>query len=289
MLAQNRKLWLYWLGVPVGVLLMVPLLVLFLNINNPVLSGQLSTDAYWQGQLALFSYLNQAASAWPAGLLYNLTLMGDAAILLPLALLGIYRCPQIFGALLATLPIGAVLSSVGKKLFAMPRPGAVLDASEFNAIGEFLTGHSSLPSGHSLTYFAVGVAVLVTWQISWQNRSPSNHQRIISGVAILALMGLCLSRVAVGAHWPLDLLVGGSLGTLAGVAGATIAAKYMNCWQAIVYGKVRGIIALGLATWSGALIMRIPDMHYIPVVIYLAAVACVAVMYRLFTMPKQAN
>ncbi len=272
----------HWLVGSLAVLMMVPLSVLYMNMHHATLAGVLSTEAYWQGQVSLFIYLNQLFTAWPAGFLYNLTLLGDAAVLLPLAMLGGYCRAQVIGALMATLPIGALMSSVGKKLFAMPRPGAVLDANEFNAIGELLTGHSSLPSGHSLTYFAVGIALLVTWRPIWH----TGRDKWLGVLALGVLFGLCFSRVAVGAHWPLDLLVGGSLGTMAGWIGATLANKYTHWWQAVVYGKGRWLLMLGMALWCWALVQRTPHVPYNPIVIYLAALACIAVIYGLLTSAK---
>lgn len=271
----RSKQWLYWLLVPLALLLLVPCVVL-LN------TGELTHQAYWQGQLPLFLAINGWATSLPAGFLYNITLMGDASILLPVAMLALYKCPKTIGALVATLPIGALLSSIGKKLLAMPRPGAVLESTEFHAIGELLTGHSSLPSGHSLTYFAVGIALLVTWRPIWR----TGRDKLIGMAAILVLFDMCLSRVAVGAHWPLDLIVGASLGTMAGWAGATIAIKYQGWWHSLVYGKARWGLMAGMLIWAVALMLRSPEMPYMPVTLYMAVVACLAVLYRLMTMTR---
>ena len=272
----------YWLGVPVAMLMLVPVVASSISPVSIEITEAFSASAYWQAQVPLFSYLNQSFAQSSALFWFNATLLGDAAVLLPLAWLAIYRCPQVGGALIATLPIGTLFSSVGKQVFNVPRPAAVLDNEVINIIGPVLTGHTSLPSGHSLTYVAIGIAVLATWKPVWL----TGRDKLIGLSLVLLLAGLCFSRVVVAAHWPLDLLVGGSLGAIAGYLGAIIAAKHQTWWRSLVLGKGRWFLMLGFLIWFVALYMRLDKEMMTPVVMYIAMLACLLVVWCLYKQPS---
>ena len=75
-----------------------------------------------------------------------------------------------------------------------------------------------MPSGHSAMAFAM-VAVLVAERRRFGERGAVDG--VLTSDAGLALVGLlafgiALSRLAVGAHWPADTLVGGGLGLIFG-------------------------------------------------------------------------
>ena len=57
-------------------------------------------------------------------------------------------------AMLLTLPLAALCLHLGKGWLAEPRPAAVL-GEPLRVLGDRLIGHSSMPSGHSLTATAV--------------------------------------------------------------------------------------------------------------------------------------
>jgi len=289
--AWSKKQWLLWLAVPVLVLVGVKLTVLLLGdaalegVLESAVEGAAGLDganahAYWLLQKDWFITLNASlSSTLTHGIWYNLTLLGDGAVLLPLAFLGLYWRPQIAAALIATLPLGAVLSSMGKAYFSMPRPAAVFEHAEFVIIGETLAGHSSLPSGHSITYFAVLVAVLAVCL-----PKPGNRAQWLAFIAAVGVfMVLCLSRVAVAAHWPLDLLVGASLGTIAGVGGAGLTRFKPNWWQKLFGLRRRFIFVPLFLLWAWILFGRVGETHFFAGVIYLAAIACLAVVAWMFT------
>ncbi len=171
--------------------------------------------AYHTAQHDSFFALNAVFSSWPTVLWSNLTLLGDGAVLLAILSPLLIRHPRSWGSVLAAAPFAALLSGALKKALAVPRPGAVLD-QDFTVIGDLLTGHNSLPSGHAITVFTAAVAVLgsvATPSVGRWWYGPS----LAGGLLVAAMVGL--SRVAVGAHWPLDVAVGAALGWIAGLCG----------------------------------------------------------------------
>ena len=105
--------------------------------------------------------------------------------------------------------LGGVLIAIAKRIAYHPRPTAVLEASSFSVIGEPIFQSGSMPSGH-----AAGAAALVALLIlALLERGQLTKLR----ATVLVLLGMCVawSRVAVGAHWPADVVVGVVLGLLA--------------------------------------------------------------------------
>jgi membrane-associated phospholipid phosphatase len=174
-----------------------------------------------------FMALNRLLNRWPAGLWWNLTQLGDAAVLIPLLSPLVLWRPQAWAAALAAAPVASVFSVTIKHLAAVPRPAAYLNPDQFVVIGRTLKAKNSFPSGHSLTIFTAVIAVLMTlylFERSWR----------LGALTLIALAMACavaVSRVAVGAHWPLDVLGGGLLGILSGIVGAALAARYPRGWR----------------------------------------------------------
>jgi hypothetical protein len=82
-----------------------------------------------------------------------------------------------------------------------------------NIIGPPLTGYS-FPSGHTVTIFTL-VGVLMFF-------FRSAYVRV--GLIIIALL-TGISRMAVGVHWPADVLAGAAIGCLCASTGVYIASK----------------------------------------------------------------
>ena len=151
---------------------------------------------------ALFYRINLAGHALPDAVWANLTLVADT--LFAVAILLIVGCyyPKVLNQSLVLLILGTLVVHGFKQGLDIARPAAVLDRDSFYIIGQVLKNHS-FPSGHSFT--AMSCAGLI-----WLNIRHSG-----AGVAILVLGFLAaLSRAMVGAHWPLDILVGSAAGLL---------------------------------------------------------------------------
>lgn len=152
----------------------------------------------------------------------HLTLLGDTwAALAWIAILGRYH-PRLLWASLWTLLAAALLIHSSKFFFKLPRPAAVLAPEELHLIGPALY-YRAFPSGHALTAFALA-------GLLWHS-FPRFSLRL--GVLLLAT-GIALSRIAVGAHWPQDLVAGAALGWLAARWGWGFAMRWPLDTQAAV-------------------------------------------------------
>jgi len=201
-------------------LFLVPLGLLLALVIVLYSKHALSVDQYVAIQKNYFLQINAILSQFPV-LIYNLTQLGDALIFLSLLSLFVIYAPKLWEALLSASLVSAVFSNVFKSLFAVPRPAAMFDPTSFTIIGKTLTGHNSLPSGHSITIFTILTVLLFSFM-------PTKLTRKILWTTGIILAGLLLvfTRVGVGAHYPLDVLTGSIIGYISGLAGLFICRHY---------------------------------------------------------------
>lgn len=194
---------------------------LFLALNHALLIDPAPlSDAIW----ASLSVLGLGVSAW---LVFSfLAMRGTAAAL------------QALAAFIYCLPIGGLLTHGLKRLFAEARPAGVLPMDQLHVIGDPLL-YSSMPSGHSVTAFAVATVLLGCWR----------HVPLAGRLGMAALCAVvALSRVATAAHWPADVLAGASLGVLTGVCGLWLAHRSaLRSWLTTRRGRVLAALAQGAA------------------------------------------
>jgi membrane-associated phospholipid phosphatase len=176
--------------------------------------------------LDLFLAINNWAASYRPALWATLTMLGDTKLLLCLLSPLILWHPQIIVALVTAIPVGGILSLVFKRAFDAPRPADLLQTSDFHVVGQWLTGNS-FPSGHTLSAFAAAAALWVC--MGMQKNAMRRYGIRAIAVALACLVGL--SRIAVGAHWPFDVLAGASFGWLAGLSGAWISQQLPRLWQ----------------------------------------------------------
>ncbi len=161
---------------------------------------------------SLFLWLNHACTALPDWLWASLTITGHTSVafalltplLTPLLLIKAqHGGARVITALFICTPLGGLVSTLLKESFQMARPPAALPQGAFHLIGHKLE-LVSFPSGHTLTAFAVATLLILGFSLrGWR----------LWGLCALAT-AIGLSRIAVGAHWPLDVLVGAMLGSL---------------------------------------------------------------------------
>ncbi len=163
------------------------------------------------------------------------TILGDERVLLALLLPFALRYPRLFWAVVISALLAAVLCRGIKWGLALPRPLAVLPVEQVILIGHPVRSFA-MPSGHTASVFALA-GVLFAW---------CRPRFFYWAMAVAALAGL--SRIAVGAHWPLDVLVGATIG----LASARLALAANRRWdwgaQPTPLRWQLGIAALAVAT-----------------------------------------
>lgn len=153
---------------------------------------------------------NVAAPVWTA-----LSLLGNGWGVLGVTAPLLVLAPRLMWAWLCAAPFAIVFARTGKFFIESPRPAAVVDNAQMRIVGETLH-NVSMPSGHTLTAFAVASALYFAL--------PAARRARHGWLWVLAA-GTGLSRIAVGAHWPGDVAVGASLGLLSGLLGNVLLAR----------------------------------------------------------------
>jgi membrane-associated phospholipid phosphatase len=241
---KRLKYTLYYL--PLGLILC---LMIFLFLNDAVNAGD-----YTIIQKDCFIYFNARLGQFPETI-YNLTQIGDALIFLSLLSVFFFYAPAVWDALLPASLLSLIASSTCKNLFSVPRPAAVLDADTFIIIGQKLTGHNSLPSGHSITIFTT-LTILLFAFMPQKSSNKSLWIFLLMGSGLL----LASTRVGVGAHYPLDVLAGSLAGYFCGVTGIFIGRKYKTF--SLLNDKKYVPVFILLLLFAGSMIfMKIREEH----------------------------
>ncbi len=178
-----------------------------------------------------------AAPVLPAWFWALINLGGDAWVIL-LILLLIERFPgEITSWVLKTWLIGAVVSQLIKNTLPMPRPASVLGVENLSIIDHPPLLSGSMPSGHALA--AISCALIVCTVL--KRRGIQNAYlwliALVAGIAAWA-------RVAVGAHWPSDVIAG------AGLAFSVVALAFLwerhSSWNAWFQRTRGGVFLIAL-------------------------------------------
>jgi membrane-associated phospholipid phosphatase len=188
----------------------------------------------------IFLWINGANRAWLDSFWAHATMLGDTLLALVLLYAIGYRNPWIVWSGLIAAVLATLLVHGAKDLLLISRPAAVLPADLVHVVGPVLKKYS-FPSGHTTTAFTLAAIICLHTRLA----APRAAAFIVA-----ALIGL--SRVGVGAHWPLDVLGGAIGGWIAGVAGTRLA-----------YHWVFGVTRPAQIAWSlilvfciGAILLR---------------------------------
>ena len=199
-----------------------------------LLAGGLAWLVLGHGWQAGFMPAQAASRVLPGFVWEVLTTLGDGRVQLALVLPFCLRYPRVFWALVVGALLAGLISRGGKVWLDLPRPAAVLAAEQITIIGAVLKAHS-FPSGHTVSAasFVVAWLALFGWR-AWP----------IVGIAVLA----GFSRIAVGAHWPVDVLAGALIGLLGGWLGLHLSRRWR--WGVSVAGHwtLVGIAVIAVAT-----------------------------------------
>jgi membrane-associated phospholipid phosphatase len=161
---------------------------------------------------AAFHAVNALGASAP-GMWSALTVAGLASsVFIYLAAFAQAR-PERVARLLWVIVVGGIVINQVKHRLPSPRPLLALGPEHVNVIGEGLRV-GSMPSGHSAMAFA-----MLALMLAERRDHPAAAGRRLAALAASAgwvalALGIALSRLAVGAHWPGDALLGAGLGLL---------------------------------------------------------------------------
>lgn len=196
------------------------------------------TSPVWLGifEPAVFHVLNRQLAVLPDLVWSLLSLLGTGWAVFALTAPALWLSPRIVLSWLCAAPVAGLLTRLGKTWADNPRPLEVLDPQTIHVIGEPLYV-AAMPSGHTMTAFAAATAV-------YFSLAPERRHRFLwlFGLAL----GVGLSRVAVGAHWPADVSVGAALGIFSGLLGAYLSGKFKENHLQAGSWLVRAVALIGV-------------------------------------------
>ncbi|MDE3247414.1 MAG: phosphatase PAP2 family protein [Bacteroidota bacterium] len=232
----------------------------------------LQADQYVEVQRPAFMFINHHLGQYP-NIIYNITQVGDALIFLSLLSIFIVYAPKLWEALLSASLLSMVLSSVLKNLFLVPRPAVALDNSSFIIIGERAVGHASLPSGHSITVFTTLTVLMFAFM-------PRKTGYKVLWILLTAVTGLLIAftRVGVGAHYPLDVIIGSIVGFISGLSGIFISRNY-KIWAWVGNKKYHPVFIGLMLVCFVIVVSQIVSQHLI--IFYLACASLAFALYKL--------
>jgi membrane-associated phospholipid phosphatase len=188
--------------------------------------------------MELFLWLNGAHTPWLDMLWAHATMAGDTLLALVFLYAIGFRNPWIVWSGLVAAVLATLLVHGMKDLLLIARPAAVLQPELVHVVGPVLKKYS-FPSGHSTTAFTLAAIVCL-------------HTRLaaVRAAAFGLAVAIGLSRIGVGAHWPLDVLAGAIGGWIAGVTGTRLAYHWtfgvarpaQIAWTLILIGCVAAIL-----------------------------------------------
>ncbi|GHT99860.1 hypothetical protein FACS1894154_07790 [Betaproteobacteria bacterium] len=184
-----------------------------------------------------------AARLLPVFLWAGITNLGSAACALALMTPVLAWRPRwIASMLLAAIP-AACLTNTLKEIADTARPAAVLALDEIHVIGQVLRT-TSFPSGHTLTAFVLAGAVVLC------------VRRPVAWLMLLLAALVAFSRIAVGAHWPVDVFAGAACGWLMAALGVWGSTRW-RFWE-----RVRGQRVIAALLFVTASSLYFLDLGY---------------------------
>jgi membrane-associated phospholipid phosphatase len=192
---------------------------------------------WWEPET--FQAINTACMPVAAVVWTGLSLLGNGWGVLGVTAPLLVLAPRLMWGWLCAAPFAVLFARTGKFFIESPRPAAVIDHTQMRIVGEVLE-KVSMPSGHTLTAFAVASGIY--FAIAGPRRG-----RYLWLFALAA--GAGLSRIAVGAHWPGDVAVGAALGLLSGMLGHYLLRRMGPRWMDPAGWPLRmvaGLVALSV-------------------------------------------
>lgn len=227
-------------------------------------------NIYVESQKDVFLKLNSILSVYP-NFAHNISYLGDALVLFPFVFIFLFIKPKLWEAIIISSLFTLITSAVLKLIFAVPRPAAMINMETFTIMGRPNILHTSLPSGHAMTAFMVISILLYAFM-------PKKMSSRIIWTTLLITIGLIIgfSRVAVGAHYPLDVVVGCILGYIMAILGIKITTK-LNWLNWLKKRKFYPIIMLIFSIWGYLISLKL--IKHNMVIFYLSLSALIVTFF----------
>jgi membrane-associated phospholipid phosphatase len=215
--------------------------------------------------IQLFQWLNHFLSPMGNQFWSHLTMLGDTSLGLLLILPFVGRRPDIVWKFVLAALFASMWSHGLKSIFSSLRPAGILPLDSFNLIGPMLE-HNAFPSGHTTTIFVLaGLLCLhpVSERLKW--------------AALTLAFTVGLSRIACGAHWPLDVLGGMLGGWLSAVCGVYIAKRTPAIASNSNFQRSVAAILIVAAFWT----VFFYDSHFPNTQLFLVTIAVLSVIFAM--------
>lgn len=151
----------------------------------------------------LFLLLNDLLYFKPEDIWINITLYGDAAMVMIMLLPLISKRPDLIVRTFIAAIITTIILHSFKNYFPVPRPPSIFSADMMHQLGNQFW-HGSFPSGHAAAPFTL--AAMIIFLI--------DNNKVRAFVLAYASL-IAVSRIATGVHWPMDILGGAFFGWFA--------------------------------------------------------------------------
>src|SRR5256886_8652852 len=144
----------------------------------------------------VFLWLNQQGRFAGDTIWISVTTLGDGLVLFVLVLPFIRTRPDLAWSLIVSWLLVALLIKGIKIPVVSYRPVSIIDPNRFRLVGTAYR-YNSFPSGHAASVAAFFGTICIFYRQRW-----------VRAAAIALAVLIAYSRLAMGLHWPTDVLVG---------------------------------------------------------------------------------
>lgn len=227
---KNKLIHSSWFWAPMTIGIILILVIIFSNSNREI-----------------FLYINKLANWLNPVIWSNLTILGDTLVALVLFLPWIRKRDDLLWSIFFAAIVSIAISHGLKHFLAMPRPPAIFGQSDITVIGPVYKRHS-FPSGHATTIFTI-ISLIIF-------KSTNTKFRLF---LFFSAILIAISRVAVGVHWPTDIIGGMLTGWFSSYIGLTLYSKFQQKLPRINFFVISGIILISIIILLGFFKLKYPS------------------------------